>query len=139
MILKMTDRSEMFVDEREGKMISASLTKSTEGFITVRGVTIKKTSISKLEPGGVDPRVSLFHTPEERKALTVGSCRGEYSLAKQLMRIASESKNFKMLGDKQWRAEQEAKLRKAGAKICNNATGECACSPQLDRGAVVKT
>lgn len=130
MILKMTDRTEMFVDAKEGAAIRASLTKSSEGFITVRGTTIKKTAILKLEEGGTDPRVSIFTTPEERLKLEAGACRSERPLAKELMRIASIEKNFKLLNDPTWRAETEADLRASGMKFCNIKTGECACKPQ---------
>lgn len=126
MILKMMDRSELFVDTREGDAIRRELTKSEAGFITVRGQTIKKSAIMKLEEGGVDPnrQISVF---DDRKQLAAGECRGEHSLSRELMRIASANKSFKLLADPKWREEQTAKLRATGQKFCNTKTGECAC------------
>lgn len=124
----MQDRTEMFVSPDEGAKIRAALTKSTEGFVTVRGTTIKKTAIVKLEEGGTDPRVSIFHTPEERAKLTAGSCRGEKSIAKELMKIAGKQKNFKLLADKKWREEQKKILHETG-KWCDTEAGTCACQP----------
>lgn len=129
MILKMTDRTEMFVDDHEGQAIKTALTKSAEGFITVRGITLKKTAVLKLEPGGIDPRANLFDTPEHRKALITGSCRGEKSINHELMRIATEQEhNPKLLADKAWRENTKAKLLKRG-EWCDQSAGTCACQP----------
>lgn len=133
MILKFTDRTEMFVDSIEGGKIKAALTKSAEGFVTVRGVTIKKTSISKLEPGGVDPRTNLFNQGQAGELPTGKTCNGEKSLAKELMRIATAEKNFRLLQDPKWRAEQTAKLKADGTIWCDSKAGTCACK---ERAAV---
>lgn len=58
-------------------------------------------------------------------------CRGQYSIAKEIMGIASRQKNWKLLQDKQWRKDQEARLRATGRKFCDARTGECACDKQL--------
>lgn len=127
MILKLMDRTELFVSEAEGKAIRQALTKSEAGFITVRGTTIKKSAIMKLEEGGVDPSkpISIF---DDRKALIASGCRGERSIARELMRIASKRKDFKLLANKKWREEQTQILRESGQKFCDTKTGECACS-----------
>lgn len=124
----MTDRTEMYVDAKEGAAIRAALTKSETGFITVRGTTIKKTAILKLEEGGVDPHkpVSIFDDP---KALLAEGCRGEGSIHKELMRIASKQKNFKLLADPKWRAEQTAIIKESGMELCDPAAGKCICKP----------
>lgn len=132
MILKMMDRSEMFVSANEGAAIRRELTKSEAGFITVRGQTIKKSAIMKLEEGGVDPnkQISVF---EDRKALAASGCRGEHSINRELMRIASKSKQFKLLADPKWRATQIAVLKDSGQKFCDLKTGDCACSVEPAR------
>ncbi len=129
MILKMTDRTEMFVSPDEGAAIRRALTKSAEGFLTVRGVTLKKTAVLKLEEGGIDPRANLFDTPEHRQQLSAGACRSEHSINRELMRIASDKKQFKQLSDPKWRAAEIKKLKATGQKFCDLKTGECACSP----------
>jgi hypothetical protein len=117
----------MFIDEREGAAVKAALTKSSEGFVTVRGVTIKKTSISKLEPGGVDPRTDLFHQPTAGELPTGKVCRAEKSLAKELMRIATVAKDFNLLRDPKWRAAETKKLKANGQIWCDAKAGTCAC------------
>jgi hypothetical protein len=124
MIVKFTDRTEMFVDANEGKKIRESLTRSAEGFLTVRGTTFKKASIMKIEEGGIDPRASLFHTDAERRQLAVGACRSEKPINLEVIRLAKD--NPKLLLDKAWREEQKAKLRDTG-NWCDRETGECAC------------
>lgn len=128
MILKMMDRSELFVDANEGAAIRRELIKSEQGFITVRGQTIKKSTIMKLEEGGVDPKaqISVF---DDRKQLAASGCRGEHSIARELMRIASQTKNFKLLQDPKWRAAQTKLLKDSGQKFCDTKAGECACAP----------
>lgn len=129
MILKMMDRTEMFVDNREGQAIRQALTKSSEGFITVRGTTIKKSAIMKLEEGGADPKqTNVFEKPDPVALLEASGCRGEHTITRELMRIASKTKAFKKLGDPKWRAAETAKLKKAGVKLCDPNTGDCACS-----------
>ena len=130
MILKMMDRSELFVSESEGAAIRRELTKSEQGFITVRGQTIKKTAIMKLEEGGTDPHkpISIF---DDRKQLVADGCRGEHSISRELMRVASKTKQFKKLGDPKWRAEQTKKLKATGQKFCDTKAGTCACEPAL--------
>lgn len=124
MILKFTDRTEMFVSTTEGEGIRKALTKSAEGFVTVRGVTIKKTSISKIEPGGVDPKINLFDKPS--KELATGQlCRAEKPLGLELIRLAKH--NPKLLADKQWREDQKQKLR-AQSDWCDGELNTCACS-----------
>lgn len=129
MILKMMDRSEMYVSPSEGAAIRRELTKSETGFITVRGVTVKKTAILKLEEGGVDPRASLDLFDQRPKLATGEVCRGEHSISRELMRIANQTKQFKLLQDPKWRAEQTKKLKASGQKFCDSKAGECACSP----------
>jgi hypothetical protein len=136
MILKMLDRSEMFVDTREGEAIRRELTKSETGFITVRGITIKKSAILKLENGGVDPRASLDLFDQRPKLATGEVCRGEHSIARELMRIANQRKEFKLLQDPTWRAEQTKKLKATGQKFCDSKAGECACSVQPSTAVV---
>ncbi len=127
MILKMSDRTEMFVSQAEGESIRKSLVRSNDGFITIRGTMIKKTAIVKLEEGGVDPRpqISVF---DDRQKLAAGSCKSEKPIHRELMRIATQDfGDTKLLGDKSWREEHLKKLRKIG-KWCEPARGTCACA-----------
>lgn len=130
MIMKMLDRTEMYVSSQEGAQIRRELTKSETGFITVRGVTVKKTAILKLEDGGVDPRASLDLVDQRPKLATGEVCRGQHSISRELMRIASERKEFKLLQDPKWRAAETKKLKATGQKFCDSKAGECACDPE---------
>ena len=131
MIVKFLDRSEMFVTKEEGEKIRQALTRSAEGFLTVRGITFKKTAVSKLEEGGYDPnkKPNLFDSPQDRKRLEVGACRSTKPINLEIIRIATREGNPKLLKDKKWREEQKQKLRDTG-NWCDRETGECAC-PKL--------
>jgi hypothetical protein len=77
----------------------------------------------------VDPKPTIFSTDKDRKLIATSGCRGEKSIAKEIIRIANSSKQFKKLADPKWRAEQEKKLRASGQKFCDPKNGECACTP----------
>lgn len=127
MILKLMDKSEIFVDAKEGQAIRSALAKSEAGFITVRGTTIKKTAIMKLEEGGTDPFQGDMFNPKALIDAPTPGCRGEHSINRELMRVASKTKQFRKLGDPKWREVETKRLLKSGRKFCDVKTGECAC------------
>lgn len=131
MILKLMDKTEMFVDEREGKAIRSALTKSAEGFITVRGTTIKKSVIAKLEEGGVDTNAELFANQKALAATTKPRCRAQYSIQSEINDIIKS--DFpddwaKRIQSKKFREAVRTKLRsQPGVLWCDSKANECAC------------
>lgn len=128
MIVKFTDRSEMYVSKEEGDKIRAALTRSEVGFLTVRGVTFKKSAILKIEEGGRDPNPTIFDTPADLLKLERGACRSVKPINLELIRMATHEKNAKLLKDKEWREKAKGFLRATG-NWCDRETGECACPP----------
>lgn len=98
--------------------------------IEINGELYRRTEIVSVKKavGGTDYSPVPDWVQDAKQLAEGKGCRGEHSLAKELMRIASEKKNFKLLADKQWRKEQEEFLRSTGQVFCNNKTGECYCS-----------
>lgn len=131
MILKMTDRTEMYVSRAEGDSIRKALTKSETGFLTVRGTTIKKTAVLKLEEGGTDPLAPGFFDKPKTPLESGKRCRAQYSIQREINDIAKNEHPHdwaKYIKSTKWREATRLKLRQAKDVVwCDAKAGECAC------------
>lgn len=124
------DRTSTIIESIEGERLKQMLlTLKTPRNIELNGEMYNTTQIVAVKHATM-PTVDL---PDWDKPVLpagkTGGCRGEKSLARELMRVASKRKNFKLLADKKWRAEQKAILVESGQKFCDASANECACSP----------
>jgi hypothetical protein len=51
-IIKLFDKTELTVSKEVGEKLEKSLTKSSDGMVTINGYMIKKTAIAYIKPGG---------------------------------------------------------------------------------------
>lgn len=128
--IQFKDRTSTIIESHEGeKLKQLLLTLKQPRNIELNGELYSTTQIVAVKHATM-PTVDLPNW--DRPVLPAGKtsgCRGEKSLARELMRVANKRKDFKLLADKKWRAEQKAVLVDSGQKFCDATTGECACSP----------
>ena len=141
MIMVLADRTEQYLSDDEARQVQQALAKSGDGFIQVAGMTVKKSQIAVVKPGGIT-QVDIFRTPDEKeKKLAEGKqCLGKHSINLALINEAKKVggkkgphnpeglKTFKLVGDKDWREKTKARLLKAEPNgYCDQASGKCVC------------
>lgn len=128
------DRTSTLIEPLEGERLKQMLlTQKTPRNIELNGELYNTTQIVAVKRAVG----STVDKPDyDKPVLTAGAtsgCRGVNSIARELMRIASQQKNFKLLADKKWRATQTAVLKESGRKFCDSAKGVCECPPVTSR------
>lgn len=140
-ILTLNDKSEHYLNEAESKKVQASLMKSGDGYLAVAGMTVKKSAIQSIKPGG-EPAPVPFVDPwaDEAHQLHAGKkCEGKNSIQHKINRIAQKLSGQVsednpdgdrwqgLIRDKDWREMIREKLRSSDKKWCDYRAGECAC------------
>lgn len=141
MIMVLHDRTEYVLNETESHKVQQALARSADGFLQVAGITVKKSQIAVVKPGG-PMQSDIFRTPDENeKKLNEGrQCQGLRSINLAVMNEAKRvggskspdnptgEKTFKLIADKQWRENTKARLLEADPKgYCDQSSGKCVC------------
>jgi hypothetical protein len=144
MIMVLHDKTEQYLTDDEAKKVQQALAKSAEGFIQVAGMTVKKTAIAMVKPGGRS-QPDLFSDPwaDEKQMLDDGEdrkCKGTKSIALEIMNRARKLdgkqdpdmnpdglRHFKLIADKDWREMMRAKLLEESDQWCDGQSGRCVC------------
>lgn len=131
MIIKFYNQPEVIVSNEVGEKIMAELAKpesERQKYVKIDGEMYSLANMSAVTKGGyIEPDIKKVE--EVFGTLPAGpTCRGQYSIHKELIRIAlSEKGGARKLKDKAWREETLEKLRASTDKWCDNKKGTCFC------------
>lgn len=142
-IMVLTDRTEYPLNPAEAQKVQQALARSADGFLQVAGITVKKSQIAVIKPGGPS-QVDIFRKPDpaEQQLEAGNKCMGSRSINLAVINEAKKVgdkkgphnpeglKAFKLIGDKDWRANAKARLLKADPDgYCDQEHGKCVCYP----------
>lgn len=127
--VKLFDETELIITTQQAEALKAALNRSTEGFVTVNGQTIKKNAISSITTGGITeddlPNFNLRAIPSGKV------CTGKFSINTEINRIAQDEggKDWaNLIRNTKWREETRQKLKSIpGTLWCDYREGSCHC------------
>ena len=123
------DGTEFFINQRQTDMLKESINKSTEGFITVEGKTVKKNAISSIIPGGITELDRIFGL--DRQVSSGKVCRGEKSIQREINNVIKQTYPndwAKKIASKKGREAIRLKLLTKNAEWCDAKERTCHCS-----------
>jgi hypothetical protein len=127
--IRLFDKTEIVVSNAQAMALNKSLASGSDGFVTVNGSTIKKSAIASVTPGGQTQADQPG--PAFGGTIAVGlQCRGQYSIQREINRIASDRPDWsKLIRDLSWREKTRTELLRASNDWCDYKTGACRCGP----------
>lgn len=127
MILKLTDRTEIQLTDKEAAAVERLIEQGKE-FIKIGSTMIKRNQIAQIVPGNIT-KINPFSNV---RALQRPQCHAQFSIQREIIMSIRRRMGHdwaKGLRDKKLKAEIYKELRsQKGIKWCDYKTGECYCS-----------
>jgi hypothetical protein len=140
----LNDRTEHYLNDEQTVKVNQALAKSGDGFIILGTLTVKKSAVQQIKPGG-RTQADIFEDPwaeEDHQIEAPKKCIGCRSISLEILNTAKKQsqvvsdqnpdglKAYQLIADKDWREMIRLERYEQTEKWCDQSTGKCYCHEQ---------